>query len=96
MSVLCDTFETVFPVWSSTKTQHNGLGWDSTIIGIVMAIAGVTSIASMAFYPYIVAKLGILRCYQVACVLLLLIGLVFPFNSDLAKIAPTVCCCMRN
>lgn len=81
-------FDEVFPLFASTKKIHNGLDWDSSTIGILLAVAGVISIISMIFYPFIVKYVGVLRSYQIALFVLICMYLLFSFNSELDKVAP--------
>jgi len=88
LSFTLSMFDEIFPLWASNKREFNGLNWDSSLIGIVMSTAGITSLGTLLFYPLLVAKVGILRSYQLMCLVLVVTGVIFPFNSDLAKVSP--------
>ena len=58
----------IFPLWVVTSVKDGGFGFDSSLIGVLVSISGLTIIVTNLFiYPWLVARIGLLRVYKLSC-----------------------------
>lgn len=64
--LIVEAFFAVFPLYSFTPIELGGLGLSEAQIGVQMACRAVIFLSLLSLYPRIEAKIGVLRCYQIA------------------------------
>jgi len=85
LSLAFGIYNDIYSLWIILPTESGGLSFDTTDIGIVLAIEGVSLVFfQIIIYPRIVEKLGNLRTFQLGSAFSSISIFALPFSSFLA------------
>ena len=69
----------IFPLWVVTSVRDGGFGFDSNLIGIAVAISGVSIIVgNLVFYPIAVASFGLSKTYRMSAMAVAVFLILMP------------------